>query len=221
VKANTTRTMQIPGGAKYHHAPSPGAPTDRAASSSWPQDGWNGSPRPTNDSVVSVSTAPANVRIAFATMRFTTFGRMCRRMMWPLPPPTTRARSTNARSFSDSVWERMIRAVDDQLVMPMTTTMTISVIRMPKTSRAAEPTSSRMIGVRIRARTNVGMTRKKSVIRMRIASVVPPTNPATIPTTTPIATVTIVARKPMTSEIRAPWTVRFSMSRPSSSVPSG
>ena len=58
-------------------------------------------------------------------------------MMCPLPAPITRARSTNARSFSESVWDRMIRAVDDQLVIPMTITMTIRVIRIPNTSVAA------------------------------------------------------------------------------------
>ena len=54
-----------------------------------------------------------------------TLGRMWRRMMWPPPAPMTRARSTNARSLSDSVCARMIRAVDDQLVMPMTMTIVI------------------------------------------------------------------------------------------------
>ena len=76
------RARRAPGGTKYHHAPRPGAPTDRADSRSWPHDGWNGSPSPTNDSVVSVRIAPANVSTALATIRFMTFGRMCRRMMW-------------------------------------------------------------------------------------------------------------------------------------------
>ena len=53
--------MQTPGGTKYHHAPRPGAPTAWAALRSWPHDGWNGSPRPMNDSVVSVRTAPAKI----------------------------------------------------------------------------------------------------------------------------------------------------------------
>ena len=72
---------------------------------------------------------------------------------------------------SDSVCDRMIRAVDDQLVIPITMTMTISVIRIPGISVVAEPTTSWMIGVRIRARTNVGITRKKSVIRISDESV--------------------------------------------------
>ena len=52
-------------------------------------------------------------------------------MMWRVPLPMTRARSTNIRSFTDSVCDRMIRAVDAQLVTPMTMTMTTSVARMP------------------------------------------------------------------------------------------
>ena len=46
-------------------------------------------------------------------------------MMWPPPAPITRARSTNIRSLTDRVCDRMIRAVDAQLVMPMTMTMTM------------------------------------------------------------------------------------------------
>ena len=78
----------------------------------------------------------------------------------------TRARSTYIRSFTESVWLRMIRAVAAQLVRPMTMTMTISVALMPKIS-ASMPTRSRTIGARTTARTKVGRTRKKSVIRMR------------------------------------------------------
>ena len=146
----------------------------RAASRIWPHDGWNGSPRPTNDSVVSVRIAPAKVRTALATMRFITFGRMCRRMMWPADAPMTRARSTNARSRSDSVCERMIRAVDDQLVIPITTTITSRLERMPKISRDPVPSTSRMIAVRMIARTKVGITRKKSATRIMTASNRPP-----------------------------------------------
>ena len=49
--------------------------------------------------------------------------------------------------------------------------------RMPKSSLDPPPTMSRMIGARMIASTNVGRTRKKSVIRMRTASVRPPTKP--------------------------------------------
>ena len=71
-----------------------------------------------------------------------------------------------------------------------------------------------MIDVRIRARTKVGMTRKKSVIRIRSVSSQPPTKPEITPSTPPSRTVMSVASSPITIEIRAPWTVRFSMSRP-------
>ncbi len=52
-------------------------------------------------------------------------------MMCGPPEPMTRARSTNIRSFTLSACERMIRAVDAQLVMPITMMITTSVIRMP------------------------------------------------------------------------------------------
>ena len=71
-----------------------------------------------------MKTAAANVMTAWATIRFTTFGKMCRRMMCPRPLPMTRARSTNIRSRIESVCDRMIRAVVAHDVMPMTMTMT-------------------------------------------------------------------------------------------------
>ena len=89
--------------------------------------------------------------------------------MCPPPAPMTRARSTNARSLTDSTWLRMTRAVDAQLVTPMTMTMTTRVIRIPAISASA-PTISRMIGARMIARTKVGRTRNRSVIRIRIWS---------------------------------------------------
>ena len=134
VKERTTRTTQTAGGAMYHHAPRPGAPASCAESRIWPHDGANGSPRPMNDRLVSMKTAAAKVMTAWATIRLTTFGKMCRRMMWPEPLPMTRARSTNMRSRIESVCERMIRAVVAHDVMPMTTTMTSSVARSPKNS---------------------------------------------------------------------------------------
>src|SRR6185369_13841933 len=79
VKHRTTSTTQAAGGAITHHAPRPGAPDSWALLRIWPHDGWNGSPRPMNESVVSVRTAEANVSTALATIRFTTFGRM-----WPM-----------------------------------------------------------------------------------------------------------------------------------------
>ena len=113
----------------------------------------------------------------------------------------------------------MIRAVEAQLVTPMTMTMTSSVRRIPNSS-ASVPTSSRMIGARMSASTKVGNTRKKSVMRMSTVSSQPPTNPATIPMTDPSRTVTTVASRPITIEMRVPCTVRLRMSRPISSVPS-
>ena len=85
-------------------------------------------------SVVSVRMAPAKMSTALATMRPITLGRMCTRIVCQPLAPMTRARSMNARSFTDSVCERMMRAVVAQLVMPMTMTMTMSVVRTPATS---------------------------------------------------------------------------------------
>ncbi len=130
----------------------------------------------------------------------------------------TRARSTNMRERIDSVCERMIRAVVAQDVMPMTMTMTTSVARNPMIS-ASTPMMSRMTGARMIASTNVGRTRKKSVSRIRPPSTRPPVKPATTPMSAPTKIVIAVASSPIDIETRAPWTVRLSMSRPSSSVP--
>ena len=86
----------------------------------------------------------------------------------------TLARSTNARSLSESVWDRRIRAVEAQLVMPMIRMMTTSWTLMPKKSPEASGVPlmlSRTIGARIRARTKVGRTRKKSVMRISTVSI--------------------------------------------------
>ena len=85
VNASTTSTTAAAGGAMYHQAPRPVAPADCALLRSWPQDGAVGSPRPMNASVVSVNTAVANVSTDWATIRFTTLGRMWRRMIRPCP----------------------------------------------------------------------------------------------------------------------------------------
>ena len=78
--------MHVAGGTMYHHAPRLGAPGASAELRIWPHDGWNGSPRPTNASVVSVRIAPAKTSTALATIRLMTLGRMWRRMMWPGRP---------------------------------------------------------------------------------------------------------------------------------------
>jgi hypothetical protein len=114
----------------------------------------------------------------------------------------------------------MIRAVVAQLVSRSRSRSPSRVARIPR-NEACGPITSRMIGARIRARTIVGRTRKKSDRRIRTLSTAPPTNPATMPTSDPMTIVMSVAIRPMIIEIRAPWTVRFRRSRPSSSVPNG
>ena len=77
----------------------------RAASRSWPHDGWNGSPRP-DERQRRLGQDRAGERRA-RRWRRSGSGRSAGcgvRMMWPLPAPMTRARSTKARSRSDRVW---------------------------------------------------------------------------------------------------------------------
>ena len=151
-------------------------------------------------------------------MRPVTLGRMWTRIMCHGPAPMTRARSTNARSFTDSVCDRMIRAVVAQLVMPMTMTMTNRVVRRPGDLAVADDLEDdRREDQREHERRQdqeevrdahdhrVGPTRRRSRTRC--------------PSSAPMTTVTSVARNPMSIEIRAPWTVRLRTSRPRLSVP--
>src|SRR5439155_8733227 len=159
VNARTTSRTHVAGGAVYHHAPRPGAPESWAALRISPHDGANGSPSPMNASVVSVNTAVANVSTDWATMRLMTLGRMWRRMMWPDPEPIIRVWLTNICSLSDRTWLRMIRAVVAQLVRPMTTTMTMSVARIPNSS-ASGPMTSSTTGARRIARPTMPSDRR-------------------------------------------------------------
>ena len=140
-------------------------------------------------------------------------------MMWPPPAPMTRARSTNTRSLSDSTWLRMIRAVAAQLVRPMTTMMTIRVARIPRIS-ASEPDD---------VQDDRGQDQREDERRQDEEEVRDPhqdacrschrRSPRRSRSTAPTTIVTIVASRPIVIEMRAPWTVRLSMSRPRSSVP--
>ena len=82
-----------------------------------------------------------------------TAGRMWRRRMWASPAPTAWARMTYLRSRTESVCARMSRAVPVQPRKPMT--------RMIVPSEGPRIATSTIISARS------GMTRKKSVIRMR------------------------------------------------------
>ncbi len=68
--------------------------------------------------------------------------------------------------------------------------------------------------------SRIGKDSTTSVIRIKIASVMPPAYPAMPPTRTPITDARLVATTPTRSDTRAPKISRESTSRPFGSVPS-
>ncbi len=86
--------IATPGGNRYHQAPAEIAPWSNALSRIGPQEMWNGSPSPRNDSVVSVRIAAATVSVVFANTSGITFGStyrfICRQ--WPAPSALARSR---------------------------------------------------------------------------------------------------------------------------------
>ena len=61
----------------------------------------------------------------------------------------------------------------------------------------------------------------RSMMRMIRVSTRPPNEAAVSPSATPMTVETTITDRPMNSEMRAPWMMRESMSRPTASVPSG
>ena len=135
-----------------------------------------------------------------------TLGKICRTItrLWVAPIDPTRI--TYCRSRSERTCERTIRAIDGQPESPITSTM------IPR------------LWPKIAARTItsgiVGITRKKSVSRMRSASVPRPKYPATSPIPAPRTTEIAVANSPTSNEMPAPARSSLNTSLPSSSVPS-
>ena len=93
LKERTTRTTQRPGAAMYHHAPWEIAPAAKASSRIEPHDTAVGSPRPRNDSVVSDRIEIETASVVLASTSGMTFGRTCRVIWCPWPPPRARDRS--------------------------------------------------------------------------------------------------------------------------------
>ena len=77
----------------------------------------------------------------------------------------------------------------------------------PKAELGMTPTSAI-------AKTSSGKARKMSISRAITESIQPPKYPAMTPITMPMPTASAVARNAMSSEYRAPLTIRASMSRP-------
>ena len=87
--------------------------------------------------------------------------------MWGPQAPSERARSTNNLCLTVNTWARTKRAVDGHEVIPITKMM----FQTDRPSTEA----------RTMASGRKGMTRNHSVIRIRKASSLPPTNPETMP----------------------------------------
>ena len=77
----------------------------------------------------------------------------------------------------------------------------------PKAEPGMTPTSAI-------AKTSSGKARKMSISRAITASIQPPKYPAITPMIAPMTTASAVAANPISSEYRAPTTIRASMSRP-------
>ena len=84
----------MPGGRMYHHASSVTAPASKASSSILPQEAFDGSPRPRNESVASDRITTGTVSVVLARISGETLGRMWRDIRCQFEPPSARLRST-------------------------------------------------------------------------------------------------------------------------------
>ncbi len=82
-------------------------------------------------------------------------------------------------------------------------------------------TDGEKMATRTTARTNDGMVRKNSVVRISRSSIHPPWYPASAPSVSPTTVAQRLATTPISSDTRPPWTIPARMSRPDTSVPSG
>ncbi len=147
------------------------------------------------------------VSVAYTATGPIRLGTTCRTRMPKVPTPLARAASMNSRRFSASVWPRTIRAVVSQPTAPMARNRPA---RLPRPKKAEKMMTTKRYGNEYSTSTN----------RIISSSVRPPTYPAKEPHAMPTARLTAVASKPMSSEMRTPYSVRTSRSRPSRSVPS-
>ena len=147
------------------------------------------------------------VSVAYTATAPTRFGRMWRAMIAGVPTPSARAASMNSRRLSDSVWARTMRAMVSHPTAPMATNRTA---RLPRSNRV----------VRMITMNRYGSEYNTSTKRIIHSSVRPPTYPATEPHVTPITTLTALASRLISSEMRRPCRLRTNRSRPKRSVPS-
>src|SRR6266446_9973764 len=128
-------------------------------------------------------------------------------MIQALDRPATTARATKSCSLMPSVSPRTWRANRGH----KSSAMTRITLRKLGSDTATSTTAIRI----------VGSESAMSVSRMRNASVRPPRYPEMSPTSVPSVPETPMAIRETSSEMRLPWMIRLSTSRPKRSVPSG
>ncbi len=135
------------------------------------------------------------------------FGKTCRTMTRPWEAPSARDDSTNGNPITSSTAPRTTRANAGAITMP------IAIIAF----RRFGP-SSPAITI---ASTSPGSANMRSTKRIRTLSSQPPKKPASRPSVTPSTKAMLTEITPTCSDTWAPWMMRASVSRPSSSVPIG
>ena len=146
-----------------------------------------------------------------------TFGRICRVMIWLLLVPMDRAARTNSRSLMARTSPRTIRAVGIHEVMPMAQTIRM---KIPRSSPNAADRGSRNSSIMTSSKGSRGRARNRSVRRISGPSS-RLKNPATTPMNEPRNSASSIAVMPTDTEVCPPDIIRAKISRPNWSVPKG
>ncbi len=135
-----------------------------------------------------------------------TFGTMCRRMIRNGPTPISPAARTNSSCFSESVIDRITRAVTIQLKSAIIATSAIHPV-------------ARSRGDTIAMIRKLGKTSSRSTTNISTRSAQPPKNPAQAPTSDDSTVENSATSSPMISDFRSPCMLCARMSCPIGSVP--
>src|SRR3984957_1864094 len=214
LKASVVNSSARLGKSRYHHGPY--RKMLDASEIIWPQSavgGWT--PTPRNESVASPTIVAGISSVLYTMSGASRFGRMSTNMIRHGPAPSALAASMYSFSLIDRTCPRTRRPIDAQPKKPSTM---ITIGRPgPMNPKIGCTTATEK---RVIANSRNGTASSQSMNRARIESTRPPKSPAARPMTVPPITVTAVATTPTNSEIRAPYAMRTSRSRPRSSVPS-
>ena len=163
-------------------------------------------PRPRKLRAASTTMADATSSDVCTMIGAVTFGQMWRSMMRPDPAPSARAAMTKSRSRTERVCPRTSRAK-------------IGVNTTPMASMALVRPGPRLAAM-ARASTKVGNDHRASTRSTSTSSIQPPWYPASSPMDTPARSANPTETTPACTDVRVPWMMRLSTSRPSWSVPS-